>query len=92
MALPHADDPDAGSHRIAVAHDAAAHSIGTNPALSPSDSAHCFLCHTLRSFHPGSDTFRQFHYASRAERLHAAPIDLAGTVAWTIVPGRAPPA
>jgi hypothetical protein len=91
VALPHADDGDADCSPIAVAHDQSAHHIGADPTPEQVDGGHCFLCHSLRSYYPAFDKFQQHHYAPRTERLHPAPIDRASAVAWTLVPGRAPP-
>lgn len=92
IALPHAGDRDAACAPVAVAHDESAHHIGANQTQSPRDAEHCFLCHSLRSFYPAFDRFEQHHYGPRAERLHIVPIDRALHVAWSLVPGRAPPA
>jgi hypothetical protein len=94
IALPHADgQDDAACSPIAVIHDGSAHSIGADPMpAAPVEAEHCFLCHSLRSFYPAFDKFEQHHYTPRAERLHLAPINRARLVAWTLVPGRAPPA
>ena len=93
IALPHADGADdVACTPIAVAHDESAHSIGADPTpAAPAEADHCFLCHSLRSFYPAFEKFQQHHHAPRTERLHCAPIDRAGVVAWTLVPGRAPP-
>lgn len=92
IALPHADGPDdAACSPIAVAHNASAHRIGADSAPGPTEADHCFLCHSLRSLYPAFDKFEQQRYTRRAERLHIAPIDRARVVAWTLVPGRAPP-
>ena len=92
FALPHEDEADVACSPVTVAHDASAHYIGVDPAPAPADADHCFLCHSLRSFYPAFDKFEQHHYALRTERLHLAPIDRDSVVAWTLVPGRAPPA
>jgi hypothetical protein len=93
IALPHADGPDdAVCSPIPVAHDESAHYVGADATPSPAESDHCFLCHSLRSFHPAFDKFEQHHHTPSTERLHLAPIDRASAVAWTLVPGRAPPA
>jgi hypothetical protein len=92
IALPHADNADAACSPIAVAHDESAHYIGADSTPAPGESDHCFLCHSLRSFYPAFDKFQQHDRALRTERLHLAPIDRARVVAWTLVPGRAPPA
>jgi len=91
LALPHADGEDAACGPIVVAHDESAHYIGADPTKAPREGDHCFLCHSLRSFYTAFDKFEQHHYGPRAERLHIAPIDRARLVAWTLVPGRAPP-
>jgi hypothetical protein len=85
------DDP-ACAVVLAVAHDASAHSIRPAAASTDDVSDHCFLCHSFRSCYP---SFEQFHHrdtAPHGERLHAAQIDRPELVAWTLVPGRAPPA
>jgi hypothetical protein len=93
IALPHADGPDdVACNRIAVAHDESAHYIGADPTPAPAEADHCFVCHSLRSFYPAFDKFEQHHSTPRTERLHLATIDYARVVAWTLVPGRAPPA
>ena len=93
VALPHADGrDDAACNPIAVVHDGSAHSIRADPTpATPAEAEHCILCHSLRSFYPAFDKFQQHHSTSRTERLHLAPIDRASMVAWTLVPGRAPP-
>jgi len=91
VALPHADDADVACSPILVTHDESAHHVGADPTRSPLDNDHCVLCHSLRSFYTPFDKFEQEHYGPRAERLHIAPIDRARIVAWTLVPGRAPP-
>jgi hypothetical protein len=92
FAPPHEDEADVACIPVAVAHDESAHYIGADPTPAPADADHCFLCHSLRSFYPAFDKFEQHHYAPRTERLHLAPIDRDSVVAWTLVPGRAPPA
>lgn len=93
VALPHAEGADdIACAPVAVAHDESAHSITADPSRSPAEAGHCFLCHSLRSFHPAFDKFQQHDYTPRTERLHLAPADRASAVAWTLVPGRAPPA
>jgi hypothetical protein len=92
-APPHADGADdAACSPVAVAHDESAHSIEADSTPAPAEAGHCFLCHSLRSFYPAFDRFQQHHDTPRTEQLHAAPIDRASVVAWTLVPGRAPPA
>jgi hypothetical protein len=91
VALPHTSDGDVACGPIAVAHDESAHHIGPDPAQTPQDGDHCFLCHSLRSFYPAFDSFKQHYHGPRAERLHIAPIDRTYLAAWTLVPGRAPP-
>ena len=91
LALPHVDDRDVACNPILVAHDASAHQIRPDAKPAPSETEHCFLCHSLRSFHPAFDTFEQPHDAPSAEPLHIARIDRARLLAWTLVPGRAPP-
>lgn len=93
VARLHADGADDfACNPIAVAHDESAHSITADSTRAPAEADHCFLCHSLRSFYPTFDTFQQHHYTPRTERLHIAPMDRASAVAWTLVPGRAPPA
>ena len=91
IALPHDDAGDADCNAIAVAHDQRAHSVVPASDRAPLDGDHCFLCHSLRTFYSAFDKFEHHHYAPRAERLHVAPLDRAVIVAWTLVPGRAPP-
>ena len=93
IALPHAEGADdVACSPIAVAHDESAHSIAADSTRTPADGDHCFLCHSLRSFYPAFDKFQQHYSTPRTERLHVAPADCASAVAWTLVPGRAPPA
>jgi hypothetical protein len=87
----HADDADFACNPVPVAHDERAHYIGADPTPAPSHADHCFLCHSLRSFHSAFDKFEHHDNAPRVERLHAAQVDRAGVVEWTLVPGRAPP-
>jgi hypothetical protein len=91
LVLPHADERDADCNPILVAHDASAHRIGPDAKPAAAHTEHCFLCHSLRSFYPAFDTFEQHHDAPGAEPLHIARIDRARLLAWTLVPGRAPP-
>lgn len=91
FALPHTDRPDTDCSPLPAAHDESAHHIGADSTPAPAEADHCFLCHSLRSFYPPFDKFEQHHYTHRAERLHLAPIDRDSVVAWTLVPGRAPP-
>ena len=93
VAPPHADGADdIACNPVTAAHDESAHSIGAAPTPLPAESDHCFLCHSFRSFYPAFDTFEQHHYTPSTERMHPAPINPASVVAWTLVPGRAPPA
>lgn len=92
-ALPHAESfDDIACSPLPVSHDQDAHHIGAGRTSSHSDAQHCFVCHSLRSFHAGFDTFEHRAEAQRPERLHAAPIDAITRVEWALVPGRAPPA
>jgi hypothetical protein len=92
LGLLHADDTDVACSPMLVAHDQSAHHIASDPATTPAESEHCFLCHSLRSYYPAFDKFEQHHHGPRVERLHIAPLDLARFAAWAFVPGRAPPA
>lgn len=93
FALPHEDGAgDAACSPIAAAHDESAHYVAPDPAPAPAGADHCFLCHSPRSFYPAFDKFEQHDYSLRAERLYLAPFDSASIVAWSLVPGRAPPA
>ena len=93
VALPHGEGADdIACAPMAVAHDESAHSIAADSTRSAAEGSHCFLCHSLRSFYPAFDNFQQHHDTPRTERLHLAPADRASAVAWTLVPGRAPPA
>jgi hypothetical protein len=93
-ALSHADGSgDAACSPVAVAHDESAHYIGADPTpAAAAEADHCFLCHSLRSYYPAFNRFQQHYYTPRTERMHVPPIDRARVVAWTLVPGRAPPA
>jgi hypothetical protein len=91
LALPHSDDADVACSPILVAHDGSAHHIRADPTAAPTESQHCFLCHSLRSYYPAFDKFEHHHSGPRAEWLHIAPIDRARLAAWALVPGRAPP-
>jgi hypothetical protein len=93
IALPHADAADdAQCSQLTIAHDESAHYIGAFRAPAPSETTHCILCHSLRTFYPAFDKFQQHNDTPLTERLHLAPIDRPSAVAWTLVPGRAPPA
>src|SRR5688572_665806 len=92
IALPHDDDSDVACSPILVAHDESAHHVGSDPATSPAESGHCFLCHSLRSYYPAFDKFEHHYHGPSAERLHVASLDRAHLAAWAFVPGRAPPA
>ena len=91
IALPHAGDGDAACLAPVAAHDESAHYIGASPTQVPRDTDHCFLCHSVRSFYPAFDKFEPHQHGPRNERLHISPIDRALLVAWSLVPGRAPP-
>ncbi len=91
--LPHSDGPDdIACNPVAVAHDASAHGVRPDTTRSRTAADHCFLCHSLRSFYSAFDTFEHYDNTPHAERLHAAQVDRPGLFAWTLVPGRAPPA
>jgi len=93
VARPHADGADdLACTPPAASHDESAHYIGSDPSAAPADSGHCFLCHSLRSFHTTLIEINHYYDGPRTERLHTAPRDRAGVVEWTILPGRAPPA
>jgi hypothetical protein len=91
LALPHSGERDADCNPILVAHDASAHRIRPDAKPAATHAEHCVICHSLRSFYPAFDTFEQAHDALSAEPLHIAQIDRARLLAWTLVPGRAPP-
>lgn len=91
LGLHYAAERDVACSPVLVAHDASAHSIGTGANPDTAAPEHCFLCHSLRTFHPAFDSFDQPHHAPRAERLQVARVDSARLLAWTLVPGRAPP-
>jgi hypothetical protein len=92
IALPHEDaGNDTACNQIAVAHDESAHSIGADPARARSETTHCFLCHSLRTFDQAFDRFQQHHDTPLVERLHLTTLDRASALPWTFVPGRAPP-
>ncbi len=95
VALPHADGLDdfACSPVLVslVNHDESAHYFGSAPFSRDSDGPHCFLCHSLRSFHPAFEKYQQRHISFRAERLHAAVVAFAECLEWSLAPGRAPP-
>jgi hypothetical protein len=92
LTLPHARGADDGAcSPIAIAHDESAHSIVPGQAAAPDESSHCFLCHSLRTFDQAFDKFQHPHYTPRTERMHLAATDHTCVVAWTLVPGRAPP-
>jgi hypothetical protein len=91
-ALPHTEGfDDFACAPVFVGHDESAHYIGAAPTTNHVDGEHCFLCHSLRSFHPGFEKFIQRNFAVRAERLHTSPVALADRLDWSLVPGRAPP-
>ena len=93
VAPPHANGADdIACNPVAAAHDQTAHSIGAASTPVPAEGDHCFLCHSFRSFYPAFGKFEPHHSTPRTERLHPAPIKRASVVAWTLVPGRAPPA
>ena len=93
MPLPHADGADdVACSPVPVAHDESAHYVGPGSAPAQTHADHCFLCHTLRSFHSAFDAFQQHSHARDAERLQLARIDRAEAIEWSLVPGRAPPA
>lgn len=92
LALPHtAGADDAACSPVAFAHDESAHYIGPASTTEPAHADHCFLCHSLRSFHPPFEKFDQPYSGHRTDRLYATPIDRARVTAWTRVSGRAPP-
>jgi hypothetical protein len=92
IALPHADGvDDTPCDHVMIAHDESAHYIGAHHAPASGETTHCVLCHSLRTFYPAFDRFQQHHYTPLIERLHLGAIERVSAVAWTLVPGRAPP-
>jgi hypothetical protein len=92
-ALPHASDPDDfACSPILVNHDESAHYVGAAPSSPVTDTQHCFLCHSLRSFFSAFEKYEQRDGAPRVERLHAPPLASAARLEWSLVLGRAPPA
>jgi hypothetical protein len=92
VSLPHKDGADDPAHSaIVVAHDARAHHFAADRALEQDHAGHCFLCHSLRSFHPAFEEFELYVPSLHAQHLQAASIHRASTIAWTLAPGRAPP-
>ncbi|HKY19776.1 MAG TPA: hypothetical protein VJM31_01040 [Vicinamibacterales bacterium] len=93
VAPPHADgQADLACAPLFASHDASAHSVGPASATPHREADHCFLCHSLRSFHPAFEKFEQRDGAVRAERLHATLVVFADRLDWSLAPGRAPPA
>ncbi len=93
LSLPHGGGADdSACNPVAVAHDPSAHHVGPGRTLQQSDADHCFICHTLRSFCSSFDKFDHHDPTPRIQPLHAAQVDHPALVAWTLVPGRAPPA
>ena len=93
IALPHADRADdAPCSEVTIAHDESAHYIGAFSAAAPGETTHCALCHSVRTFYPAFGKFQQHHDAPLTERLHLVRIDRPSAIAWTLLPGRAPPA
>ena len=99
VALPHAEGQDdfACSAVLVslvslVSHDQSAHHFRAAPSSRDTDGEHCFLCHSLRSFHPAFEKYQQRYRAVRAERLHATLVAIADRLEWSLAPGRAPPA
>ena len=91
--VPHTEDPDdVACSPVAVSHNESAHHVAAAPASPDGDAQHCFLCHSLRSFHSVFSKFEHRDDVQRPERLHANPVGVTGRVEWTLVPGRAPPA
>jgi hypothetical protein len=89
--IPHAAGPDdPACSPVFVSHDASAHYVGALPARD-TGSEHCYLCHSARSLFSFFDKHEQRDNEADAERLHAAPVLLAGRFAWAVVLGRAPP-
>ena len=92
LAPPHGEGgDDFACSPILVSHDESAHYIGAAPSSRHDDAQHCFLCHSVRSFHRVFDKYEQRDGILRAERLHAAPLVFAGRLEWALAPGRAPP-
>jgi hypothetical protein len=92
-ALPHDEGlDDLSCSPLAVAHDETAHYIGALENPDKTDSQHCFLCHSTRSFCSVLDRFVQRDDVVRGERPHTLPIVRSTVVDWTVGPGRAPPA
>ena len=92
LAVPHAEVDDLACTPVVLSHDETAHVLGAAPDSSERGSEHCFLCHSLRSFHPAFEKYEQKTGAFRAERMHAAAFVFADRIDWSLVPGRAPPA
>lgn len=92
VALPHAEGlDDVACSPVFVSHDESAHYIGVAPSSPAGEVEHCFLCHSLRSFHPVFDKYELRDGTSRAERLHATLVAGDSRLDWALVPGRAPP-
>lgn len=93
LAPPHAEGTgDFGCSPIFIGHDERAHYIGAAPSSRHDEAQHCFLCHSLRSFHRVFDKYEQRDGTLRAEPIHAALLVFAGRLEWALAPGRAPPA
>lgn len=92
LTLPHGDgrdDPACGP--VLVSHDQSAHYIGAASATRETDPQHCYLCHSARTLFSVFEKYKQREGALHPERLHAAPVALAGRLEWSLVRGRAPP-
>jgi hypothetical protein len=93
IALPHAEGlDDLACSPVVFGNGESDRSIDAASESAGEDAAHCFLCHSLRSFHPAFEKYEQRIGTARAERLHAASVTFADCVDWSLVPGRAPPA
>jgi len=76
LAMPHvADshhDPDS-QFALAVAHDPAAHGIGT-PSSNDEAPPHCAICHWARSFRPLTNV--AFHASAFVQAAGLTPVDV----------------
>jgi hypothetical protein len=92
VTLPHSEGgDDSACVPVFVSHDQAAHYIGAAPSTGKGEGQHCYLCHAARSFFSVFQEYDQRDGALRAERLHLAAAARGGRVAWSLLPGRAPP-
>jgi hypothetical protein len=91
--LHHAIGDDVACVTAFTAHDAAAHRIGAEPALSDASPGHCLFCHWTRAFRPAPSSAKRLtaRQSTPAGRIVHAAVTLAAAPELSRLPARAPP-